>query len=105
MNGLRETGVWEPSYRSVGHQHGIRKGAGQFGHTVLKQSRLVENATGEDRVHGIRCAVSHEELRRHERKRPRIPAVAVIDPNHGEEADADSNCLVDLQLERQGGLE
>lgn len=90
------------TYSSVGHEHGVGKGARQVRNAVLLESSLVEHTSGKHLCHGVRLASSGAEARRHEGLRFGVPDVAVVDANHGDEADAEADGLVDLHLEGVG---
>ena len=67
------------TYCSICHKHRERERSSKLGQAITGQSCLVEYTTGEHVVDGIRRAIAPEHSCGHERKRSRIPAVAVID--------------------------
>jgi hypothetical protein len=93
------------TYRSIGHKHRISKGACQFWKTKVQQTLLVKDSALENLSHGIRCTVLHQEAGGHKWKRFGAPTITIVDTDHDNVADEESNSHVGLEGQRKRGVE
>ncbi|CAF3499988.1 unnamed protein product [Fusarium graminearum] len=85
------------AYRSIGHKHGISKGASQSGKTKLQETLFIEDSTLKNLSNRICRTILHQETSRHERKRPGAPTIAVVDTQHNDVADKESDSHMGLE--------
>jgi hypothetical protein len=96
----------DSTYRGVCHEKGVSECSGEPWKTVLGKSSLTEDTANKELCRRV-CAASfgRAKLGGHEWQRFGAPNITVVDDQHGDIANDETDNLVDLENQRKRCLE